>query len=332
MSKKGCLLITVVVVIIGIILLACCGIFMLFSTAFSSYDFTSSDDYDSEIVESGGADKIVVINVEGMIMDVENSSDLWGTTIASSQQISKYLDAAQSDDGVKAIILDMDTPGGDVYASVIIYEKIKEVQSKGIKVISLMRGTAASGGYYVAAPSDEIIAHQETITGSIGVRLDVQSVEGLYEKLGIETRTITNSEGLYKTGQGLFDDDPNGEEDQIYQRIVDETFDRFVNVVVEGRGMEKSKVIKIADGRVFTGLQAKDAGLVDEIGGFDKAVSSAKSIAGIDGDPTIIRYKEKDFWSSLMGYVSVLVNPTAQIAKYVDATPGVKLRYMYTPE
>jgi protease-4 len=225
----------------------------------------------------------------------------------------------------------MDTPGGDVYASVIIYEKIKEVQQKGIPVVTLMRGTAASGGYYIAAPSNKIIAHQETITGSIGVRLDVQSVEGLYEKLGFETRTMTNSGGSYKTGEGLFDDDPNGEEDKIYQKIIDETFDRFVMVVAEGRGMEKNEVLKFADGRVFTGLQAKEVGLVDEIGGFDKAMSVAAELAGVD-DPTVIRYTQKDFWSSLMGYVSVLINPTAQIAKYVDATPGVRLRYMSTPE
>lgn len=329
MSKKNCLVISVIVVILLILVFACCGISVLFINAFSDYDWSSLESTSqSETVLEGGDDKVVVIKVEGMIMDVESSTDFWGTSYASSSKITKYLDNAMDDSDVKAIILSMDTPGGDVYASDLIYEKVKEVQASGITVVTLMKNTAASGGYYIAAPSDKIIAHDLTITGSVGVLAQFQSLEGLYGKLGIETRTITNSGADYKTGTGLFDDDPNGEEDKIYQRIVDEAFDRFVTIVAEGRDMKKEEVLKIADGRVFTGKQALGAGLVDELGTFEEALASAEELAGIS-DATVIEYKEQDFWSMLAGYVGNIVNPTAKVVEAIDTQPGLRLKYLY---
>ncbi|MBN2015370.1 signal peptide peptidase SppA [Candidatus Dojkabacteria bacterium] len=328
MSKKGCLIAVVVVVIIIIILLACSGICVLFSSVFSQTDWTTSESINSETLVSGGSDKIVVIEIEGMIMDVESETDLWGSSYASSRTISQYIDGAMGDDTVKAIILSMDTPGGDVYASDIIYNKIQEARSKGIKVVTLMRGTAASGGYYIAAASDEIVANPLTITGSIGVLMEVQSLDGLYEKLGIENRVITNSGADYKTGEGLFDEDPYGEEDQIYQEIIDEVFDKFVTVVAEGRNMKKETVLDIADGRVFTGLQAKEVKLVDKLGGFEDAVQSAERLAGIS-DATVVLYKGYDFWSMFAGYISNVVNPTAVFSELVDFHPGPKLKYLY---
>jgi protease-4 len=328
MSKKNCLVITVIVIIIIIILLACAGVCVLFSSAFSDYDMSSTDSSQGETIIAGGEDKIVVINVEGVIMDTESSTDIWGSSYASSNQIVKYLDYAIEDSDVKAVILSMDTPGGDVYASDIIYKKIKEVQASGVKVVSLMRGVAASGGYYISAPADKIVANSMTLTGSIGVLMQFQSMSGLYEKLGIETRVITNSEGEYKTGEGLFDDDPDGEEDKIYQEIVDETFDRFVTIVAEGRGLEKDEVLEFADGRVMTGAKALELGLIDELGDFDTALSVAEELAGIT-NATVIEYSEYDFWSTLISYVGNIANPTAKLMDAIDPEAGPKLRYLY---
>lgn len=329
MSKKSCLIIALIVVVILIILFACCGIGVLFMNALPEYDLSAFDESSqSEVVVEGGADKVVVIKVEGVIMDVESSTDIWGTTFASSQQISQYIDNAMADNSVKAIILSMDTPGGDVYATDLVYNKIKEAQASGLKIVTLMKNTAASGGYYIAAPSDQIIAHQLTITGSIGVLAQFQSLDGLYEKLGIETRTIANSGADYKTGEGLFDDDPSGEEDQIYQRIVDEAFDRFVSIVAEGRSMDRGEVLAIADGRVFTGKQAHEVGLVDELGAFEEALTAAEELAGIS-DATVIGYQEYDFWSMFAGYVGNMVNPTARVVDAIDTQPGLRLKYLY---
>ena len=328
MSKKGCLITIVVIIIIFILLAACAAICWLIGSALSDYDLSSSSEAQSVIERSGGDDKIAVIPVEGVIMDAEVSSSILGSTIASSQLINKYLDYAIDDKDVKAVILVINSPGGDVYASDEIYKKIVEVKQSGIKVITLMKGTAASGGYYIAAPSDKIVASPLTITGSIGVLVQVQSLDGLYEKLGIDVRTITNSEGDYKTGEGLFDDDPDGVEDKIMEKIVDEAFDRFVSIVSEGRDIEKKELMKVADGRIFTGKQAVKYDLVDVLGGFEEALQLANEEAGIS-NPTIIKYKELGFLDLLMGYAANIVNPSARVLEAIDIAPGVRLQYLY---
>jgi len=329
MSRKGCIVVSILVLVVFLILCGCVFVCVWFSSAFSSLDTQAAGTVQSEILIDGGEDKIVVIDIEGMILDVESGGGLFTTSVASSQKITRYIDVAISDSKVKAIILNMDTPGGEVYASDAIYNKVLEAKQNGIKVITLMRSTAASGGYYIAAPSDKIVASKHTITGSIGVRADFQSLEGLYEKLGIETRTITNSEGDFKTGQGLFDDDMHGEEDQIYQEIVDEEFDRFVTIVSEGRGIEKEEVLKFADGRVFLGSEAKEVGLVDQLGDFDTALEVASSEAGIT-NPTVIGYSEYDLWSTLFGYVGMLARPEAKVVEALDVQPGIRLFYLYS--
>lgn len=331
MSKRGCLLIGVIVAIVVVILVACGLLCVLASSGMSDYNLDTLGESDYEEVVSGGQDKIAIIDVEGVIMDVDDTTDLWGSSYASSSQIIKYLDDAMTDDDVKAVIFSMNTPGGDVYASDEIYKKILELKASGKKVVTQMKGLAASGGYYIAAPSDKIVASPITLTGSIGVRMDFQSLNGLYEKLGIENRTITNAGGDYKTGEGLFDDNPDGEEDKIYKQIVDEAFDKFLSVITDGRKMKREDVLKFADGRILTGKQALEKGLVDELGGFDEALDLAEKEAGIS-DPTVIQYKEYDFWSMLAGYTTNFFNPSAQVAKLIDPTPGVKLRYLYEGE
>ncbi len=329
MSKKSCLISSVIALVIVIIIVACGLVCMLLSKVVSDYDFDASRVAEEKVIEKGGDDKIAIIKIEGTIMDTDTSSSLLGTSYASSQQIIKYLNYVIEDDSIKGVILSIDSPGGDVYATDIVYNKVEEVQSYGKKVVTLMKNTAASGGYYIAAGTDKIVASPITITGSIGVRADVQSLDGLYEKLGIETRTFTNSGGNYKTGEGYFDDNPDGEEDEILQTIIDEYFDRFVNIVSEGRGMEKDELLEYADGRIFSGTQAKEKGLIDDLGGYELALESVESLAGIS-NATVVEYQENNFWTSLAGYVSNVVNPTASVIKLIDPTPGVKLKYLYT--
>jgi len=329
MSKKGCLIVSIVVIIVFIILVTCGALCLLSSEFFSSYDISSMSDTTYETVSKGGDDKIAIIKIEGMIMDVEEESSLFGSSYASSQKICKHIDSAISDSDVKAIILNINSPGGDVYATDVIYNKIIEAQSNGIKVVALFRNTAASGGYYIAAPADNIVSSPLSLTGSIGVRLDVQSLSGLYEKLGIETRTITNSDGDYKTGDGLFDDDPNGEEDKIYQKLVDEYFNKFLTVVSEGREIEKDDLSEYADGRIFSGQQAREIGLVDNLGDMETAISIAEDLAGIE-EATVIKYNDYSFFNMFAGYVLTSINPSYSLTKLIDPTPGIKLKYLYT--
>lgn len=328
MSKKGWITIAIIVLIIGGVLACCIASCVLTLYAIPSSDLSSAYETQTTVLSSGGSDKIAVINVEGIIMDVAAESDIWGSAYASSPIICDYLNEAINDDEVKAVILSIDSPGGDVYASDIIYNKIKEVQQSGKVVVVHMKGVAASGGYYIAAPADAIVASPLTITGSVGVYMQFQSMDGLYEKLGIETRTITNAEGEYKTGAGLFDDNPNGEEDKLYQEIVDETFDKFVSVIEDGRELNRTEILEFADGRVMTGQQAKELNLVDELGEFEQAVQTAEDLAGISG-ATIFEYESYDFWSMLAGYTAGIINPAAPLVQSLDIQPGPRLMYLY---
>jgi len=328
MSKKSCLVVSVIIIVIFIILITCGALCLLTSEMFSNYDLSSISSASYDTISEGGGDKIAVIKVEGLIMDVASDSSLFGSSYASSQKICGNIDSAIEDENVRAIILSIDSPGGDVYATDTIYNKILEAQSYGIMIVALFRNTAASGGYYIAAPADKIVSNPLSLTGSIGVRLDVQSLSGLYEKLGIETRTITNKEGEYKTGEGLFDDNPDGEEDEIYKKLVGEYFEKFLTVVSEGRGIEEDELLQYADGRIFSGQQAYEIGLVDVLGDMDDALSAAESLAGIE-NATVIEYKENDFWSMFAGYVAKIISPNLDLSNLVDPTPGIKLKYLY---
>lgn len=327
MSKKGCLLSIVIALIILVVLAACGAICYFSATALEDYEMSSSSEISREVISQNGTDEIAIINIDGMILYQDEVGGMFTTSQASSSRVNSFLEEANQDSDVKAVILDINSPGGTVYASDLIYKKIIEVQKDGLVVVALMRDVAASGGYYIAAPADAIVASPLTITGSIGVRMDMQSLDGLYEKLGIETRTITNSDGDYKTGSGLFDEDPDGEEDRIYQEIVDNAFDRFLNAVVEGRNLNRKEVLKYADGRIMTGEQAKEYKLIDALGGLDQAVIIAEKKAGIS-DSTLVQYNRYDFWSEFFSYFSNAVNPTAKFFENVGDTPSLQLWYM----
>lgn len=325
MSKKAIIIITVIVLILLGIGCFCFGIFYLISQSSSDLQSQNSNMVESVLI-SGGEEKIAVIDVKGVILDTDQSSNFLGESYAPASLIVEQLENARTDDNVKGIILNIDSPGGGVYPSELIYQKIVEVQNEGKPVVALMRSLAASGGYYVAAPADKIIASELTITGSIGVVIQAQNLEGLYEKLGIETVTITNTGGEFKTDEGLYDGDPDGELEQIYQTLVDESYDHFIEIIVEGRGMSTEEVKILADGRIYTGRQAMEQGLVDELGEFEEALATAKDLTGVS-NPTVIQYEQLDFFSLFSGVLGNFVDPASQLAKQLDVKPGLQLEY-----
>ena len=189
-------------------------------------------------------------------------------------------------------------------ASDLIYQEVLEVRD--VKpVVTWMSGMGASGGYLVASASDQILAHPATITGSIGVVLELTDLEGLYNKLGIESRIFKSGE--FKDMSGVFDEDPNGEADAIMQGLVDESYEDFVLAIVSSRGMEESLVRELADGRVYSGAQAVENGLVDGVGDMDDAVAVAEELVG-RGDLSIVEYSTGGFWDSFYEYERVLIN------------------------
>lgn len=218
-----------------------------------------------EVVLQGtdSENRIAVLPIKGVIA-TENAG------ILQEESIVNKLDAIIEDQSVQGLLLDIDSPGGTVYESARIWEKLKEVQEKrAIPIYSSMGTVAASGGYYVAAPSDKIFAAEETITGSIGVISDYVNIAELEEKLGIKHEIIKS--GKHKD-IGSMSREMSEEEREINQIQVDEFFDKFIEVIAEGRAMTEKEVRSLADGRVYTGKQAIENGLIDELGYYADAL------------------------------------------------------------
>lgn len=222
-------------------------------------------------------EKIAVVKIEGVILD--------------SHDIIEELKEYRSNDSIKAILLRIDSPGGAVAPSQEIYEEVKRIRGEGKKkVVSSMGSVAASGGYYIASVSDKIVANPGSITGSIGVILELANISGLMKKVGVESVVVKS--GKYKDIGSIFRSMTKEERD-LLQGVIDDTHDQFIEAVAEGRGLNKEKVISIADGRVFTGRQAKKLGLVDEIGNMQHAIKIAADMAGIKGEPSVIEKKKR---------------------------------------
>jgi protease-4 len=244
--------------------------------------------------------KIAVVTVDGIITD--NTRNQTGNNMVDV--IKAQLDRAKDDDRVKAVILKVDSPGGEVMASDEINKAVADFQDKSHKpVVCSMGSLAASGGYYVSAPCRWIVANDLTITGSIGVILHTWNYRGLMDKVGLAP--VIYKSGLYKdmlSGERSTNEIP-AEERVMVQGLIDETYQKFKNIVADGRNAahEKNKTeghalvnnwTNYADGRVLSGTQAFKYGFVDELGNFDDAMKTTKKIAGIT-KANLIEYRER---------------------------------------
>ncbi len=229
--------------------------------------------------ESGwqSREKVALIRVEGVIVD--------------SREVIKLLRVYQKDDDIKAILLRVDSPGGAVAPSQEIYDTLKEIQAEGKKkVVTSMGSVAASGGYYIAAATDMIVANPGTLTGSIGVIMELTNLEGLMQKIGVESVTIKSGKNK-DVGSPFRKMKPA--ERAILQNVLDDVHHQFIEAVAEGRSLKIETVRKLADGRIFSGRQAKDLGLVDKLGSLEAAITWAAELAGIEGKPEVVEKKEK---------------------------------------
>ena len=276
------------VVLLGCGVLACIG---LYSIGMITSGATASQSF-------GLGDAVAIVYVEGPIVMGEAPSG-FSDNAAYAETIVEYLRAAQDNSSVKAIVLRIESPGGSVVASREIYDAILAARKKGKPVVASMGEVAASGGYYIAAGAHKIYAEPATLTGSIGVISVFPNMEGLTEKIGV--KMIVVKSGPHKDeSYGFRDLTP--EERAAWQQLIDEVYDDFVGVVVEGRHLDIAKVKTLADGSVYTGKQAKANGLVDEIGDLDAAVKVAAQMGKIPGEPRTIKYRrEPGFFTSLFG-------------------------------
>src|SRR5512139_155908 len=228
-------------------------------------------------------DKIAIVEVRGVI--TQSSGVI--------EELQQYLE----DDGVKAIILRIDSPGGGVGPAQEIYREIIKIKPKK-KVVTSMGSVAASGGYYIACASDRIVANPGTITGSIGVIMQFSNLEELLKKIGIKGVVLKSGEHK-DIGSPFREMTP--EEKSIMQEVLDNVHQQFIQAVADGRKLDRAKVVPIADGRILTGEQAKNLGLVDEMGNLQDTIDITAKMVGIEGKPYVIYPKRKiSIWELLM--------------------------------
>lgn len=233
--------------------------------------------WDEETIQGDGDGKVAMVRIEGEILPGEGSEGLFSVSFGADDYVSQLRQALEDDD-VDAVILRLDTPGGAVVASDQVFRMVRELGGRK-PVIASMGDVAASGGYYIAAAAEKVIANPSTITGSIGVIAVFLNLEGTASKVGAKPVVIKS--GPHKDIGSPFREMTPAER-KIVQRLIDEAFEQFVDAVAEGRGLSEQAVRRIADGRVLSGRQAKAAGLVDELGDLDDAFRIARDEAGID--------------------------------------------------
>lgn len=233
---------------------------------------------------TGMGEGVAIIPVHGTIVGGDPPQGLTRPANAYSAEIVHFVEQAEANPWVRAIIVRVDSPGGGAVASDEIYQALIGVSKP---VVVSMGSMAASGGYFIACAADEVFANPSTLTGSIGVISIVPNVEGLLDKIGVRMYVVES--GPHKEG-GTFK--PFTEKDQeIWSGIIEQTYDSFVQVVAEGRGLSAQRVRELGDGRIYTGQQALQVGLVDTLGNLPEAIARAAELGGITGKPRLIPYR-----------------------------------------
>jgi protease-4 len=232
----------------------------------------------------GGA-KVAVVEVEGIIgVGVDRGLD--------TESIIRTLGEYRDDPAVRAVVLRIDSPGGVVAPTQEIFTAVRRLREAKKPVVASLGSVAASGGYYVAVSADRIFASPGTLTGSIGVVMQLANVEGLLKKVGVEYVVV--KAGAYKD-VGNFARTMTPEERRILQSLLDDVYDQFISAVAEGRGLEPQAVRAFAEGRIYSGRQAHGLKMVDDLGGLEDAIEAAAKMAGLPPKPKVL-YPRRRFW------------------------------------
>lgn len=318
---KGCILVVIVMGILGVLATTLVVGGLVF-TAFMETDGKKVASVPLKEVTIEGEDKapkLAVIPVEGVIFGSPSPVGSMTPLAVACARLKK----ARNDPSVRGILLEVDSPGGGITASDILHRRVQKLTGEGeaarnLPVLVHVRDVAASGGYYVAAAADKIWAHPTSITGSIGVIMPMYSAKELMEKIGVENESVVS--GPYKDIGSPFAQNTEKEEEaerRILQGIIDQMYNRFMNVVAEGRGMTESEVKDVADGRIFTSNQAKKKKLIDKIGYRADAIRDLKKLAGIKRSAELVFYERvlsfPDLLSSAFGRKSMSIDIAGKI-------------------
>ena len=266
---------------------------------FPDDDVTFLEDYLLESPrQTQAAGKVAMVFVTGVIMPGESRFDNLQGKIAGSESIIEDLQAAADDESVDAVILRVDSPGGSALASDLIWHEIVELRKEKPVIVS-MSGMAASGGYYVACLGDSIFADKGTLTGSIGVFAGKMNRQEMYRKIGVNREFVTRGENaLLFSDEGVFTDAQR----TLFQAQMDGFYERFLGKVADGRKLTRDQVHEVAQGRVWTGRQGVERGLVDGVGGLERSLDAAKRRLGVDPEArvTVLTYVEPMSWMEKM--------------------------------
>ncbi len=265
-------------------------------TGCGSMKLNLTEDYSEPLkeftLEGEGKDKVVVIPIKGMISDDEEK-EMMRKQPSLVKEVVSHIKKAEEDPGVKAIVLTVDSPGGSITGSDILYNEFNKLKTKrNIPLVVCMMDIATSGGYYVSLPADHIVAHQTTITGSVGVVFIRPKFNGLMDKIGLDIET--SKSGKDKDMGSPFR--PTTEDEQIlFQAIIDEMADLFKSRVLRHRNVNDEVINEIMTAKVYTARQALELGMIDQIGYTDDAVEKAKELAGLESDSRVVIYRRIEF-------------------------------------
>jgi len=273
-------------IIIGVVI----GVSFLFTILFFGLIFLAVIFPDEDVSFAGFGEKVAVIDVSGTIYD--------------SQSIVRQLKKYGASGNIDAIVLHVNSPGGAAAPSQEIYDEILRVRDEDGKIVVVsMSSVAASGGYLISCAADKIVANPGTMTGSIGVILSFPTAGKLLDKIGIKYETVKSGE---LKDVGTLDRRMTDKEREMLSAMIMDTYEQFVDIVCEGRGLDRDEVYRIANGSIFSGRQAYDLHLVDTLGGFEDAIRIAADMAGIPGEPGIVKEHEPkptiwDLMGSILG-------------------------------
>lgn len=243
-----------------------------------------------------GGQKVAIVELEGIILE--------------SEPLVRELREHEDNPAVRAVVVRINSPGGVVGPTQEIYAALQRLRKAGKPVVASLGSVAASGGYYVAAAADRIYANPGTLTGSIGVVMQIANVEGLLKKVGVDYVVVKS--GRYKD-LGNFARAMSPAERKILQALLDDVYNQFVQAVAEGRGLPRQAVLGFADGRIVSGHQAKELRMLDTLGGLEEAIEGAAALAGLPERPKLLfprrRFSVWDFLKTQLGWVGPVSLP-----------------------
>jgi len=321
-----------ITIVILFILFAVSAITNVVLFALTVADGVKTDSYkkafNEERILGKGKNKVIQIEAFGII-SLQKKNEMFSTGKSFTEKIIEQIEAAEKDSNVKAILLVVDSPGGGVTASDIIYDRLQKFKKSGDgdrKVVTLMRGLAASGGYYISAASDKIVARRTTITGSIGVIISALNLKGLGDKIGLKTVTITS--GKNKDMLNPFKE-VSSESTNILQNIVNDMKEQFLSIVVNSRNLNKEQIEKVSTARIFSANEALDLNLIDKIGDKATAVELLKEVTGFDEIKLVSYNRTLSFFELLSSRIQ-FGTEIPGLSQFKNETP--QFQYLWKPE